>query len=103
MFAQELVSQDLACLTTPSHGIDIHIGKGLLADGFRFVAVGEANSLVFEDALEKVVLDILAPQRFTIIFLQVSQLIPTIDGGICCTSRRRIRLALSGRAGSGSG
>lgn len=71
---KQLVAQDFAGLAASRHGIDVQIGKGLLAEVVGFVAVGEDLSLVVEDGLEEIKLDILAPEGLAVFLLQVSDL-----------------------------
>ncbi len=97
MFSQQLVPQDLARLATSSHSIDIQIRKVLEAF-LRLIAVGEHLLLILKHRLEEVVLDILAPQRFAIILLQMLDLVPSINR-ILRASRGGL-LALSRCAGS---
>jgi len=71
---KQLVAQDFAGLAAPRHGVDVEVGKTLLANLFGFVAVGEDLILVVEDGLEKVVLDILAPEGLAIVLFEMSDL-----------------------------
>ena len=78
MFGQQLIPQYLAGLATPSHGIDIEVGKALLANLLRFIAVHEDFLVIIEHRLEKVILDILSPQGLSVIFLQVLHFVPLV-------------------------
>jgi len=94
VLGQELVSQDLASLATSSHCINVEIGKSLLGDLIRFIAVCEDRLVIFEDGLEKLVLDVLPPERLSIILLEMLHLVPAVHG-IVLRATRRWFLALS--------
>lgn len=70
---QQLVSQHLAGLAASRHGVYVEIGEALLSDR-SVVRIGEDLFVIVKDSLEKVVLDILSPQRLAIILLQMSNL-----------------------------
>lgn len=98
MFAQQFVSQYLAGLATPCHRIDIKLGEGLLRAARGFIAVREHRLLIFEDCPEEFILNIFAPKRLSIILLQMSDLIPTVDGRVRRRSCRTVYAFLPPRA-----
>lgn len=75
---QQLLLKDLTALAAPGHGVDVNLGEGV---SFRAIAeFGEALGLVVEDELEEIILNIFAPERDAVFFLEVSDLVARIDG-----------------------
>lgn len=73
----QLILQDLACFAAPRHGIDVDVGKVHI-----LLAVGvprEDGRLVLKNKLQKLVLDVLAPQRDAILLFQMSNLVARVD------------------------
>ena len=99
---KQLVSEDLAGLAAPGHGIDVQVGEALLADLVGLVAVGEDLLLVVEDGLEEVVLDVLAPERLAVLLFEMADLADDVGtvlgGGIVACALLAARLTL-GRFG----
>ena len=94
MLSQELVPQDLTSLAASSHRVDIEVGKGLLGNLFRLVAVGEDRLVVFKHSLEKLILNILPPQRLSIVLLQMLDLISGVHlVGLRAAWRRLLALS----------
>jgi hypothetical protein len=78
VLGQQLVSQDLARLATPGHRVDIEIGKGLLRDLIRLIAVCEDGPVVLKHCLEKLILDVLPPERLSVVLLKMLYLVATV-------------------------
>lgn len=70
---QQLVLQDLAAFAALGHGIEVNVGKGVSRCSVRHLV--EDAGLVIKDGLEKVVLNVLSPQRHAIFLLQVTNLV----------------------------
>lgn len=87
MLCQEFVSQDLASLAAPCHGINVEIGKALLCNLARFITVGEDGFVVIEHGFEELVLNVLAPQRLAVVFLEVLHLVAAVHGVVLRTTR----------------
>jgi hypothetical protein len=100
MLSQELISQDLASLATPGHRVNIEIGKGLLGDLLRLVAVGENSLVVLKHGFEKLVLDILPPERLSVVLLEMLHLVAAIHRVVLRAARWwLLALARRGRLG----
>jgi len=69
MLSQQLISQDLASLATPGHRVDVEVGKGLLGDLVRLIAVREYSPVRLKYRLEKLVLNVLPPERLSVVLL----------------------------------
>lgn len=70
--AHQFIPQDFACLTAPSHGIDVYVRKGALLT--PVIAIGEDVFRIRKDRLQKFELNILPPKRHTIRLLQMFDL-----------------------------
>lgn len=73
----KFVLQDLARLATPSHSVDVDVRK--IQVFLSIWPTGKDLSLVFEDELEELILDVLAPQRNAVFLLEMSNLISGVD------------------------
>jgi hypothetical protein len=71
---QQLVAKDLAGLAAPGHGVDVEVGKALLAQPILLVAVCEFLCVIVEDGFEEIELDVFAPERFAIVLFEVHDL-----------------------------
>ena len=78
MFGQKFVPQDLAGLATPSHGVDVQIRKVLSWVCFRLIAVGEDLTLILKYSFQEVVLNVLPPEWFAIVFLEMLDLVANV-------------------------
>ena len=78
VLSQQLVSQDLAGLATPSHRVNIKVGKGLLGDLLRLIAVCEDSLVVLKHGLEKLILDVLPPERLSVVLLKMLYLVAAV-------------------------
>lgn len=78
VLSQQLVSQDLARLATPGHRVDIEISKGLLGDLIRLIAVCEDSPVVLKHGLEKLILDVLPPERLSVVLLKMLYLVAAV-------------------------
>lgn len=94
---EQLVTQHLACLAAPGHGVDVEVREALLAQAVLLVAVGEDLLLIVEDGAQEVVLDVLAPQRLAILFLEMPDLADGVSvGAVVPATLLTARLALGG-------
>lgn len=71
---KQLVSKDLAGLAAPGHGVDVEVGKALLAQAVLLVAVGEDGQVVVKDGSEEVELYVPAPERLAVLLLEMPDL-----------------------------
>lgn len=88
----QLILEDLASLAAPGHCIDVDIRE---VHSLLSVGVPRKDwSFVFKHQFQELVLDIFAPQRDTVFFLEVPNLVARVDranGAIrlsSCTDRR---------------
>jgi hypothetical protein len=91
---QQLVLQYLAALAALSHCVQVdvceRVSRFRLSSGL--VRLGEDLLLVLEDILQKVELDVFAPERYAVLLLQVPDLVARIhrrDTAIGIASHRR--------------
>jgi hypothetical protein len=73
----KLILEDLASLAALSHSININIRKIQILLSIR--PAGEDWGLVLKDKLKELELNIFAPQRDTVLLLQMSNLVSRID------------------------
>lgn len=103
---QQLVFEDLAALAAFCHGIQIDVCKGM-ATG-RVGLLGEDALVILEHELEEVVLNVLAPQRDTVVLFEMLDLVAAVDGRnapirIAAGSRRCCRVVCARRVVVGGG
>lgn len=91
MLAHQLIPQDLARLATPRHRINVYLCEALRPQ-FRIIAIGEALRVIIKDIPQELILNILPPQRLSIILLQMPHLMPAVSRTSACLFLRRCPL-----------
>ena len=95
---QELILQYLATLGTPRHCLQVDVSKGITVAAVRDPV--KDGSVVREDGAQEIILNVLPPQWFPVIFLQVTDLVARVHGryaSVWIASNCRTRWRGSGR------
>jgi hypothetical protein len=92
---QKLVLEYLAALAAVRHGVEVDVSEAEKLLVSRFGLLVEDLLRIFEDMAQKIILYVLAPERDTIVFFQMANLVARID-------RRHATVGIAARGGRSS-